>query len=63
MTYEDLKIYIRETYDCYDVVIAWAYNIGYLDSLTDNTENFKHQEITALITLNSEIRKEKGNVL
>jgi hypothetical protein len=61
MTYEGLKKFICETYDIYSGDVAWAFNIGYLDCLTDNTDHLKHSELNELIRMNSELREEKSN--
>jgi len=63
ITYKELKEYIIETYDYLTPNVAWGYNEGYLDAITDHTDDFRYQEITALIILNSEIKKEKLDVL
>lgn len=54
--YEELKEFIRETYNIYDPDIAWAYNIGYIDALTDYTHSFTYDELNNLTTLNDQLK-------
>ena len=62
LTYKKLKKFLRETYDYHDPEVAWSYNIGYLDSLADNTDFFEYNQLSYLIELNSEMRREKLGV-
>lgn len=62
LTYIKLKKFLRETYDYHDPEVAWSYNIGYLDCLADNTDFFKHNQLSYLIELNSEIKRGKLGV-
>lgn len=62
MNYRELLEFICETYDIYEPEVAWAYNVGYLDSLTDNTNYFRHWTLSDLIAFNSGMRKGKLNV-
>ena len=56
--YNELGEFLRETYDFYDRDMAWAYNIGYIDALTDHTHNFTHNELDDLTILNDQLRTE-----
>lgn len=51
-----MEKFIGETYKYYTKNIAWAFNVGYLECLTDNTDSLKYGEINNLLRLNSEIR-------
>ena len=57
--YERLEKFLQETYKYYSVEGAWAYNEGYLDSLVDNTEHFKHGELCKLVEMNSKMKEGK----
>lgn len=56
MTYEKLEKFISETYKYYNNDLAWAFNVGYLDCLLDNTDDFKYGELNNLMRMNSELR-------
>jgi len=56
--YERLEEFIQETYNIYDPGMAYAYNIGYIDALTDYTHNFTHYELNNLTFLNDQLRVE-----
>ena len=62
LTYKKLKKFLRETYDYHDPEVAWSYNIGYLDSLADNTDFFEYNQLSYLIEVNTKMRKEKMGV-
>ena len=62
LTYKKLKKFLQETYDYHDPDVAWSYNVGYLDSLADNTDFFKYNQLSYLIELNSETKKERLGV-
>ena len=53
--YDELKTFLRGTYDIYDSELAWAYNTGYIDALTDYTHNFAHYELNKLTILNDQL--------
>lgn len=48
--------FIRETYNIYDPGMAYAYNLGYIDALTDYTHGFTYDELNNLTTLNDQLR-------
>ena len=62
LTYKKLKRFLRETYDYHDPEVAWSYNVGYLDCLADNTDFFKYNQLSYLIEVNTEMKKEKLGV-
>ena len=56
--YKELEEFLRETYDIYNPDVAWAYNAGYIDALTDHTNQLQYFELDRLTILNDKLRME-----